>query len=151
MINVQNPLIWYVVMMILLPLAGSLIAGLLGNRWGRVVTHRIVITLVAFSFFISCYLFFLIVLRNGSPVVDSLYTWATVGMVRLDVSFLLDKLSAAMCVIVLFVSLMVHIYTIGYMADDPGYQQFFSYVSLFTFSMLVLVLANNFLVGRELD
>ena len=84
---------------------------------------------------------------NGHPAVDaSFYTWATAGALRFDVAFLLDGLSVTMITIVLFVSLMVHIYTVGYMADDPGYTRFFSYVSLFTFSMLMLVLSDNFLL-----
>ncbi|WP_114833772.1 NADH-quinone oxidoreductase subunit L [Aquicella lusitana] len=132
--------------MTLLPLAGSLLAGLLGKALGRVWTHRIVITLVGISFLLSCYLFKVIVLNGHPSVQDSFYTWATAGMLRFDVAFLLDRLSATMAMIVLFVSFMVHIYTIGYMADDPGYQRFFSYVSLFTFAMLMLVLANNFLL-----
>ena len=74
------------------------------------------------------------------------YTWAHVGNIQIDVSFLLDRLSAVMTCIVTFVSLMVYIYTVGYMADDPSYQRFFSYISLFTFAMLVLVLADNFLL-----
>jgi NADH-quinone oxidoreductase subunit L len=101
---------------------------------------------VAISFLLSCYLFNIFVLNNTPALEDSFYTWATAGMLRFDVAFLLDRLSITMCLIVLFVSFMVHIYTIGYMADDPGYQRFFSYVSLFTFAMLILVLANNFLL-----
>ncbi|RDI46918.1 NADH-quinone oxidoreductase subunit L [Aquicella lusitana] len=142
----ENPLIWVALLMTLLPLAGSLLAGLLGKALGRVWTHRIVITLVGISFLLSCYLFKVIVLNGHPSVQDSFYTWATAGMLRFDVAFLLDRLSATMAMIVLFVSFMVHIYTIGYMADDPGYQRFFSYVSLFTFAMLMLVLANNFLL-----
>jgi len=130
----------------LLPLAGALIAGLLGSRLGRVTTHRIVVSLVGLAFFISCYLFKVIVLDGHAVVDDTIYTWATAGLLRLDVAFLIDRLSVTMAVIVLFISFMVHIYTIGYMADDPGYTRFFSYVSLFTFSMLILVFADNFLL-----
>lgn len=130
----------------LLPLAGALIAGLLGKKIGRTWSHRIAISFVGIAFFLSCYLFKIIVL-DGQPAVDSsFYTWVTAGVLRFDVAFLIDRLSATMIMIVLFVSLMVHIYTVGYMADDPGYTRFFSYVSLFTFAMLVLVLANNFLL-----
>src|SRR4030095_9684082 len=74
-----------------------------------------------------------------------LYTWLTMGETRIELGFLIDPLTAMMMVVVTFVSLMVHVYTIGYMHDDPGYQRFFSYISLFTFSMLMLVMANNFL------
>ena len=130
----------------LLPLAGALIAGLFGKKLGRVLTHRIVIGLMIIAFLLSCYLFKVMV-KNAHPAIDSvIYTWATAGIAHFDVAILLDRLSATMLVSVLFVSLMVHIYTIGYMADDPGYLRFFSYVSLFTFSMLILVLADNFLL-----
>ncbi|HEX4045287.1 MAG TPA: NADH-quinone oxidoreductase subunit L [Gammaproteobacteria bacterium] len=132
--------------MALLPLAGTLAAGLFGKRLGHTGTHRVVVTCIAIAFFLSCYLFKVIVLDNHPAVEGQLYTWATAGTIRFDVAFLLDRLSATMSMIVLSISLMVHIYTIGYMADDPGYQRFFSYVALFTFSMLILVLANNFLL-----
>jgi NADH-quinone oxidoreductase subunit L len=82
---------------------------------------------------------------NGNTFNGSLYTWITMGDTRIELGFLIDRLSALMMVVVTFVSLMVHIYTIGYMAEDPGYQRFFAYISLFTFSMLMLVMANNFL------
>lgn len=142
----ENPLISVALIMALLPLAGSLFAGLLGKKCGDAWTHRVAITLVGISFFLSCYLFKVLVLDGAPPVDSSLYTWATAGMLRFDVAFLLDRLSATMLLIVLFVSFMVHIYTVGYMAGDPGYARFFSYVSLFTFAMLILVLADNFLL-----
>ena len=82
---------------------------------------------------------------QGNTFNGSVYTWLTTGEMRFEVGFLIDRLSALMMVVVTFVSLMVHIYTIGYMAEDPGYQRFFSYISLFTFSMLMLVMSNNFL------
>lgn len=132
--------------MVLLPLIGALIAGLLGKLLKPTLTHRIVVTLVGVAFLLACYLFKLMVIDGLDPQETIFYTWATAGIVHFDVAFLIDRLSATMCMIVLFVSFMVHIYTIGYMAEDPGYARFFSYVSLFTFSMLVLVLANNFLV-----
>lgn len=138
--------------MALLPLLGSLIAGLLGKKIGNVWTHRSAIFLVAISFFLSCYLFQIFINDNHPRIDQMLYTWANAGLVNFDIGVLLDRLSIVMCVIVLFISLMVHIYTIGYMEDDPGYTRFFSYVSLFTFAMLLLVLANNFLslfVGWE--
>lgn len=133
-------------LILILPLIGAILAGLFGKQLGRKATHRILITLVGAAFLLSCYLFKVMVI-DGVPTVDeSLYLWATAGVVHFDVGFLLDRLSATMTMIVLFVSFMVHIYTIGYMHDDPGYQRFFCYVSLFTFSMLLLVLANNFLL-----
>ena len=142
----ENTLINLALIMTLLPLVGTLFAGLLGKQLGRTITHRLVVSLVGISFFISCYLFYQIVMQ-GAPMMDhTFYTWATAGVFKFEVAFLIDRLSATMTMIVLFVSFMVHIYTIGYMADDPGYQRFFSYVSLFTFMMLTLVLADNFLL-----
>jgi NADH-quinone oxidoreductase subunit L len=132
--------------MMLLPLMGALIAGLMGKAIGRKATHRIVITLIACSFVLSCYLFWQLILQGHPRVIDVVYTWAHAGNIEINVTFLLDQLSAVMALIVTFVSFMVYVYTIGYMAEDPGYQRFFSYISLFTFAMLVLVLANNFLI-----
>lgn len=129
----------------LLPLLGSVIAGLFGKKIGKRATHWTTIILVGLSFLFSCYVFFQIVLLGTPSVEGPIYTWVTSGSFHFDISLLVDRLSAVMIVIVTFVSLMVHIYTIGYMADDPGYQRFFSYMSLFTFAMLSLVLANNFL------
>jgi NADH-quinone oxidoreductase subunit L len=130
----------------LLPLAGSLVAGLLGKKIGRSATHWITVSLVGISFLLASYLFAAIVFL-GYPAQDGVvYTWVNSGAFHFDVALLLDRLSATMIFIVTFVSFMVHIYTIGYMADDPGYQRFFSYVSLFTFAMLALVLADNFLL-----
>ncbi|OGT41899.1 MAG: NADH-quinone oxidoreductase subunit L [Gammaproteobacteria bacterium RIFCSPHIGHO2_12_FULL_37_34] len=143
--NVDS-LILLALIMVLLPLGGTLAGGLFGQTLGRTFTHRLLITLVAISFFLSCYLFKIFAMDKHPAVEGILYTWATAGLLRFDIAFLLDPLSATMTTIVLFVSLMVHIYTIGYMADDPGYQRFFCYVSLFTFFMLILVLANNFLL-----
>lgn len=142
----ENPILSLAVLITLLPLFGAVIAGILGKQLGRTLTHRIVITLVGLAFFLSCYLFKIMVLDGHTMVDENIYTWATAGMLRFDIAFLIDRLSAAMVMVVLFVSFMVHIYTIGYMADDPGYTRFFSYVSLFTFSMLVLVFADNFLL-----
>jgi NADH-quinone oxidoreductase subunit L len=117
----------------------------LGGRWiGRAGAHSITILAVGISFVLS-----LLVLRDqlaGAPVHnESVYTWLVTDGVRLEIGFLVDRLTALMMAVVTFVSLMVHVYTIGYMHDDPGYQRFFSYISLFTFSMLMLVMANNFL------
>lgn len=142
----DNVLIQVSLYIALLPLVASLIAGLLGKRLGTMWTHRIVVTLIGVSFALACYQFQQIVLQ-GQPAVDYVfYTWANAGVMNFDVGFLIDRLSAVMTVVVLFVSLMVHIYTIGYMQGDPGYTRFFSYVSLFTFSMLILVLSNNLLL-----
>ncbi|TAK73170.1 MAG: NADH-quinone oxidoreductase subunit L [Gammaproteobacteria bacterium] len=132
--------------MALLPLAGALIAGLFGHQLGRTMTHRLLVTFIGIAFLLSGYLFKVIVVDSYPAVSESFYTWATAGIAHFDIAFLLDRLSVTIATIVLFVSLMVHVYTIGYMADDPGYQRFFSYVSLFTFAMLILVLANNLLL-----
>jgi NADH-quinone oxidoreductase subunit L len=127
----------------LAPLAASIVAGLWGRVIGRAGAHWLTILAVALSFASSC-----VVLSDvlaGHSFNGTVYTWLTMGETRLEIGFLIDRLSALMMVVVSFVSLMVHVYTIGYMADDPGYQRFFSYISLFTFSMLMLVMSNNFL------
>lgn len=142
----DTQLIKIAVAIILLPLLGSLIAGLLGTRIGRRATHTVCVSLVGISFLLSCYLLKQFIFNNHPSVIGVIYNWASAGAYKFDISLLLDRLSVTMVFIVTFVSFMVHIYTIGYMADDPGYQRFFSYVSLFTFAMLALVLANNFLV-----
>jgi len=127
------------------PLIAALLAGLFGRQIGRSGAHTVTILGVAGSFVMS-----LLVLKaqwlDGAPAWNgSVYTWALVDGVTMEVGFLIDRLSALMMVVVTSVSLMVHVYTIGYMHDDPGYQRFFSYISLFTFAMLMLVMANNFL------
>jgi NADH-quinone oxidoreductase subunit L len=125
------------------PLLGSLIAGL-GGRWiGRAGAHWVTILGVLASTVASFFVF--LDALGGQTFNGPLYTWAVAGELKLEVGFLIDALTATMILVVSFVSLMVHIYTIGYMADDPGYQRFFSYISLFTFSMLMLVMSNNFL------
>jgi len=126
----------------LAPLAGAVIAGLAGRAIGRAGAHWVTIIGVAIAFFASLYIFFDVL--HGNVFNGSVYTWLTSGDTRFEIGFLIDRLSALMMVVVTFVSLMVHIYTIGYMADDPGYQRFFSYIALFTFSMLMLVMSNNF-------
>ncbi len=142
----ENQLLSFALIAMLLPLAGALIAGLAGKIIGRTATHWVTISLVGVSFCLASYLFAKIVLQ-GVPAQEAVvYNWVTSGNFHFDVGILLDRLSATMTFIVTFVSLMVHIYTVGYMADDPGYQRFFSYVSLFTFAMLTLILANNFLL-----
>jgi NADH-quinone oxidoreductase subunit L len=129
----------------LLPLIGSLLAGLLGRVIGRAGAHTVTIL----GMVVSCALSFHVLKQiylDGVPAFDGpVYTWLVTDSVKMDVGFLIDRLSAMMMVVVTFVSLCVHVYTIGYMSDDPGYQRFFSYISLFTFSMLMLVMSNNFM------
>src|SRR5438034_6221865 len=125
------------------PLLGAIVAGL-GGRWiTRQGAHSVTIFSVLLSFLVSCVVF--VDVLKGANFNGTIYTWLTVGDTRFEIGFLIDRLSALMMVVVSFVSLMVHVYTIGYMADDPGYQRFFAYIALFTFSMLMLVMANNFL------
>ncbi len=130
---------------VLAPLVGSIIAGLLGRQLPRNAAHWATITGVALSFVLSLVVFKYIVIDGRGPVEQSVYTWMVADGIRFEVGFWVDHLTAVMMTVVTFVSLMVHIYTIGYMAEDPGYQRFFSYISLFTFSMLMLVMANNFM------
>ncbi len=127
----------------LAPLAGALIAGLFGRVIGPTWSHRATIALMLVCVAASITVFMDVL--QGNIYNGSVYTWMTSGDTRFEIGFLIDQLSATMMVVVSFVSLMVHIYTIGYMHNDPGYQRFFSYISLFTFSMLMLVMANNFL------
>ncbi|RKP43679.1 NADH-quinone oxidoreductase subunit L [Trinickia fusca] len=127
----------------LAPLAGSLIAGLAGKVVGRKGSHRVTILGVLISFILSSMVFLDVL--HGASYNATVYEWMKVGSVKFEVGFLVDTLTAMMMCVVTFVSLMVHIYTIGYMAEDDGYERFFSYISLFTFSMLMLVMSNNFL------
>lgn len=136
------PFYQYIVSLVFLPLIGSLVSGLGAKRIGVKGAHWVTIGCVAISFFCALRLFDWVVL-NHMRFSGILYHWAISGSFNFDVGFLLDRLSAAMIVIVTFVSLLVHIYSIGYMKDDPSNQRFFSYVSLFTFAMLMLVTANN--------
>jgi NADH-quinone oxidoreductase subunit L len=129
----------------LAPLVGSIIAGLFGSRIGRAGAHTVTILGVAIACALSFFVFKHHVLDGGAEFNQSVYTWLISDGITFEVGFLIDNLTAMMMVVVTFVSLMVHIYTIGYMKDDPGYQRFFSYISLFTFSMLMLVMANNFM------
>lgn len=124
-------------------LIAAIIAGLGGHVIGRTATHRVAITGVAISFLLSLYVLYDVL--QGNLFNGTLYTWGTSGSLTFEIGFLIDELSAGMAVVVTFVSLMVHIYTIGYMQDDPGYQRFFCYIALFTFAMLMLVMSNNFL------
>ena len=130
---------------VLAPLLGSALAGFFGYVYGRTFAHAVTIGGVTVSFLISLKLFNAIALGEQAPLDVVLYEWGTSGGVSFPIGFLLDSLSTTMMVVVTFVSLMVHVYTIGYMHDDNGYQRFFSYISLFTFAMLMLVMANNFL------
>ena len=125
------------------PLIGAIIAGLFGRYIGTTWSHRITISLVFVSLIASCIIFWDVL--EGNIFNGAVYTWLVMGDTSLEIGFLIDQLSATMMVIVSLVSLMVHIYTIGYMHGDPGYQRFFSYISLFTFSMMMLVMSNNFL------
>ncbi len=127
----------------LAPLAGAIVAGLFGRQIGRAGSHWVTITGVAVSMIASAIVFRDVM--NGNLFNGTVYTWAAIAGIQLEIGFLIDQLSATMMLVVTSVSLMVHIYTIGYMADDPGYQRFFSYISLFTFSMMMLVMSNNFL------
>jgi len=128
----------------LAPLVGAAVAGLAGKAVGRTGAHLVTI-LGVFIATVASALVFRDVVSDGHTFNGPVYTWAFAGPLKLEVGFLVDSLTATMMLVVSFVSLMVHVYTIGYMADDPGYQRFFSYISLFTFSMLMLVMANNFL------
>lgn len=130
---------------VLAPLIGSLIAGLFGRQIGRSGAHWVTIIGVGISFLLSAVVFNDVVFGDAPVFNETIYTWLISDGVQFDVGFLVDRLTAVMILVVTFVSLMVHIYTIGYMHDDPGYQRFFSYISLFTFSMLMLVMANNFM------
>ena len=130
---------------VLLPLGGAILAGLCGRQIGRSGAHWVTSGAVALSFALSLWVFKQIVLGDEPTFNQNLYTWMSTAGVDFHVGFLVDQLTATMMVTVTFVSWMVHIYTIGYMHDDPGYQRFFAYISLFTFSMLMLVMANNFL------
>ena len=135
----------YYLTIVLAPLFAAIVAGLFGKKIGRAGAHWVTIIGVGLSFVLSA-----LVLKNlfwggMAPENISVYTWAVTDGLRMEVGFLVDRLTALMMVVVTFVSFMVHIYTIGYMHEDPGYQRFFSYISLFTFSMLMLVMSNNFL------
>ncbi|MFD2368229.1 NADH-quinone oxidoreductase subunit L [Pseudoduganella sp. GCM10020061] len=132
----------------LAPLAGSMVAGLLGTRFfGNVVGRKVatVATILGVLVAFGLSLHTLLAVLDGASFNGTIYNWMTVAGMPLEVGFQIDSLSAMMMCVVTFVSLMVHIYTIGYMAEDEGYNRFFAYISLFTFAMLMLVMANNFL------
>ena len=130
---------------VLAPLLGSIVAGLFGRQIGRAGAHWITILGVAVSCALSGQVLWQLAGQGAAPFNENVYTWFQIGGYEAHVGFMVDKLTAMMMVVVTFVSLLVHIYTIGYMEEDPGYQRFFSYISLFTFSMLMLVMSNNFL------
>ena len=129
----------------LAPLVGAIFAGFFGSLLGRMATTVITSAGVLISTVLSFYVFNHHVLEGGEVFNQNLYTWMQIGELNISVGFLIDNLTAIMLVVVSFVSLMVHIYTIGYMHDDAGYTKFFSYISLFTFSMFMLVMSNNFM------
>ncbi len=133
----------------LAPLAGAIVAGVFGttfggNRIGRRVSHSLTIAGVLLAFILSVGVLRDVVV-NGARFSDTLYTWMQVGGLKMEIGFMVDGLTAMMMCVVTFVSLMVHLYTVGYMAEDEGYNRFFAYISLFTFSMLMLVMSNNLL------
>ena len=133
----------------LAPLAGAVLAGILGTAFGgnivgRRLAHTLTILGVLVAFIISAMTLQSVVV-HGARFNETLYTWMTLGSLKMEIGFLVDGLTAMMMCVVTFVSLMVHIYTIGYMADDEGYNRFFAYISLFTFAMLMLVMSNNLL------
>ncbi len=135
----------YHLTIVLAPLAAAVVVGLFGRQIGRAGAHWMTILAVGLSFVLSALVLKHLYFDGGQAENYTVYTWAVSDGLRMEVGFLIDRLTALMMVVVTFVSFMVHIYTVGYMADDPGYQRFFSYISLFTFSMLMLVMANNFL------
>ncbi len=133
----------------LAPLVGALAAGVLGTKFGgnvigRRMTHSVTILAVLLSFVLSAMTLQSVVV-DGARFNETLYTWMVVGNLKMEIGFLIDGLSAMMMCVVTFVSLMVHIYTVGYMEEDEGYNRFFAYISLFTFAMLMLVMSNNML------
>lgn len=133
----------------LAPLAGALLAGVFGTKFGgnwigRKLSHSLTILGVFIAFVLSA-LTLQSVVTDGAHFNETIYTWMTVGSLKMEVGFLIDSLTAMMMCVVTFVSLMVHLYTVGYMEEDEGYNRFFSYISLFTFSMLMLVMSNNLL------
>ena len=129
----------------LAPLVGCVLAGFLGKFLGRAGSHSVTILGVAISCALSFYVLYQLTLGGAVEYNQNIYTWFQIGHFNASVGFLVDRLTAMMLVVVSFVSLLVHVYTIGYMADDEGYKRFFSYISLFTFSMFMLVMSNNFM------
>ena len=132
-------------LIVLAPLFGAVVAGLFGRQVGRAGAAAVTIAGVALSCALSFVVLYQLVWGGAGTFNQNLYTWFEVGSFSANVGFMVDRLTAMMMVVVTFVSLMVHVYTIGYMRDDDGFQRFFSYIALFTFSMLMLVMSNNFL------
>ena len=130
---------------VLAPLIGAIIVGLAGHRLGRTLSHSITILGVTVSTVLALYVFNHHVLQGAEVFNENIYTWMQVGGLNMSVGLLVDNLTAVMLLVVSFISLMVHIYTIGYMQEDEGYTKFFSYISLFTFAMFMLVISNNFM------
>ncbi|MCB1723859.1 MAG: NADH-quinone oxidoreductase subunit L [Gammaproteobacteria bacterium] len=130
---------------VLAPLLGAIIAGLLRNQVGRAGAHSVTILGVGISCVLSLYVLWQHAFEGAPVYNETVYTWMVSDGLRMEIGFLIDRLTAMMMAVVTFVSLMVHIYTIGYMEHEEGYQRFFSYIALFTFSMLMLVMSNNFL------
>ena len=135
----------HLLIIVLAPLLGSILAGLFGRQIGRAGAHTVTIAGVAISCAMSLFVLWQLVGQGASPYNQNIYTWFEIGSYQAHVGFMIDKLTAMMMVVVTFVSLLVHLYTIGYMEEDAGYNRFFAYISLFTFSMLMLVMSNNFL------
>ena len=135
--------LYYLLAIPFAPLVGAFFAGILGKKIGRRASHTVTILGVL----VACVLSALTLMQvlKGAGFNATVYEWARIGSLKFEIGFLVDTLTAIMMCVVTFVSLMVHIYTIGYMAEDPGYQRFFAYISLFTFAMLMLVMSNNFL------
>src|ERR1039458_9220308 len=129
----------------MLPLIAALLAGLAGKQIGRAGAALVTIAAVAISCLLSLFVLKQLLIDHVPNYQGTVYTWLVSDGVHMQVGFLIDRLTALMMAVVTFVSLCVHVYTVGYMDDDPGYQRFFSYISLFTFSMLMLVMANNFM------
>ncbi len=144
-------------LIVLAPLLGAIVAGFFGGHIGRNWSHRVTIAGVGISAVLSLWVLYQFIWQDAPTFNGAVYTWLVSDGMQLEIGFLVDRLTALMMATVSFVSLMVHIYTIGYMADDEhnwpegartgrnSYQRFFSYISLFTFSMLMLVMSNNFL------
>ena len=134
----------YSLIALLSPLIGGVLAAFLGKLLGKIFVNVVTILGVTISFALSI-IIALDILESSAVLNQNIYTWLDIGNMSFHIGILIDNLTASMMVVVTFVSLMVHVYTIGYMHDDPGYHRFFSYISLFTFSMLSLVMSNNFL------
>lgn len=135
-------------LIVLLPLVGAIGAGLFQRSLGKVGSHTLTILNIGLSFVLSLVVAYMIFFQHAATINVNLYTWISGGIqfpYAFNIGFLIDPLTAVMMAVVTFISLLVHVYSIGYMADDPGYSRFFSYISLFTFMMLMLVTANNFL------